>query len=340
MNVFFNFDPAHYIYFNDYSVGDFHTIKIVVEYDEGTLRYTSANVYVDDNFEADLNIYGGILTEISYFSYSLGNINTPYTIAFDNFRVFEPPLPPASLNITSPVAGTEMTETFNIDGDFDIQAEEWDRIGIWLVERDELSICPLYGTPEWEAEEDLGYFHFGTPTYWSDVLGSPSGNFSVPISGAVSGNYNCIECHFFNTDLQLFSDEKCNGYNLIVSGNIDPDIPVYIIPFSDWFDYYSANSPEFPVPTSIFNEMAETISPVIDKLGGAIIYVKDYFNSDEAVARGTELGQAIPKARGYLSMIDDFVNLPISAFISFYFLTLAVVISYKIILRIIGLLKP
>lgn len=259
----------------------------------------------------------------------------------DNLRIDVPGLDfSASINITSPNSGTYQEAVFDIVGNYDTKAEDWDKIAIWFEEWDVLSTCPVYGTPEFQIEEDLGYFHFGTPTYWSDVLTPPTGNFSIPITGLVSGDYNCIKCYFFNSTLQLFSDEKCTGYSLFVSGVTDPDVPVYVIPFSDWFDYYYLNSDQFPVPTSIFNEMADTISPIIDKLGGAIIYVKDYFDSDEAVSRGTELGQAIPKARGYLIMIDNFVNLPLSGFISFYFLTFAVVISYKVISKIISLLKP
>jgi len=138
----------------------------------------------------------------------------------------------------------------------------------------------------------------------------------------------------------LFSEEKCQGYNLIVSGYEDPDIPVLYIPFYTWSDYYTINSDEFATSTSLFNNIAGSVSPIVDKLGNVILYVRDYFDSDIAVSKGTELGQAIPKARGYLVMIDNFIGLPLSGFIIFYFLTLAVVISYKVILTIINLLKP
>jgi len=292
-----------------------------------------------DYYINDVWRFGGHVSnlELEGFYFSPG-IKPGY---IDDLKIDVPGLDlSASINPTSPNSGTYQTETFTISGDYDTKAEDWDKIAIWFTERDPLSVCPIYGTPEYDAEELLNYFHFGTMTYWSDPLGFPAGSFSIPINGLVSGDYNCIKCHFYNSNQQLFSDEKCQGYSLFVSGNVDPDVPVYVIPFSSWSDYYFLNSDNFPIPTSIFNQMAETITPVIDKLGGAIIYVKDYFNSDLAVAKGTQLGQAIPKARGYLVMIDNFVNLPISGFISFYFLTLAVVISYKIILRIIGLLKP
>lgn len=331
---------AHPIQFDDYSVGDFHTIKIEVEYNEETLRYTGARVYVDDNFEVALSYVYGNLTEISYFTYSFGNVNSPYTIALDNYRDFVAPLPPSSLNIISPVAGSEFSEPFSIEGDYNLQAEEWDKIAIWFSEWDSRSTCPLYGTPEWEIEDDLGWFHYGTIAYWGEPFLTPTGDFSVPVERLVSGDFNCIHCYFFNEDLELFSPEKCQGYNLIISGYDDPGVPGFYIPFTPWFDYYFLNSDNFPVPTSIFSQMADSISPIVDKLGDMVIYVRDYFDSDIAISKGTELGQAIPKARGYLGIIDDFIGLPLSGLIIFYFLTLAVVISYKVILTIIHLLKP
>ena len=110
--------------------------------------------------------------------------------------------------------------------------------------------------------------------------------------------------------------------------------------FAIWTDYYNSISEKFATSTYLFNTIAETFSPIINKMGDFTLYVKEYFNIDEATDKGSQLGLAIPTARGYLIMIDDFIGLPLTSFLLFYFLTTAVVISYKVILAIIKLLKP
>jgi len=110
--------------------------------------------------------------------------------------------------------------------------------------------------------------------------------------------------------------------------------------FAIWADYYNSISEKFTTSTPLFNSIAESFSPIIDKMGDYTLYVKEYFDLSEATAKGTALGLAIPIARGYLMVIDDFIGLPLTGLVLFYILTMAVVISYKVILAIIKLLKP
>ena len=111
-------------------------------------------------------------------------------------------------------------------------------------------------------------------------------------------------------------------------------------PFLNWTDYYSSISEKFATSTNLFNNITGSFTPIINKMGAFMLYIDEYFDISGATFKGSELGLAIPKARGYLETIDDFISLPLSGFIVFFLLTMAVVVCYKVILVIIKLLKP
>ena len=139
------------------------------------------------------------------------------------------------------------------------------------------------------------------------------------------------------------SNWATNGYVLIDSIEMYGDRleeEQYLYPFLSWENYYDENSDQFSTPTSIFGNMANSITSIVNRIGSFILYMGDYFDTEEASSKGEELGEAIPKARGYLEMIDDFIGSPLSALVVFYFLTLIVVFSYKLIFNIIKLIKP
>lgn len=329
------------IHYNTYAQGEWHTIRFDFTWDVGLVAYTSFDTYVDDVLAfSDSEENNGYPSEIFMFRFEiLGLYQAGSSLALDNFKMYMPPLPPASINIVSPLAGTELTEDFNIIGNYDLKGEDWDRVVIFFEEWNVLSTCPVFGTEEWWEEFYLGWLHFSSISYFSeDIILSETGDFLIPIQGLTDGNYNCNKCKFFNTELELFSTEKCQGYNLIYGDIIVPDIPP--VPVSNWTEYYSSVSEKFPTSTPLFNSITGSFSPIINKMMNFSLFVKEYFDVGEATSRGEDLGGAIPKARGYLEMIDDFIGLPLSGFIIFYILTMAVVISYKIILAIIKLLKP
>ena len=110
--------------------------------------------------------------------------------------------------------------------------------------------------------------------------------------------------------------------------------------FLPWESYYASTSEKFATSTPLFNSLAGSLYPIINKMGDFTLFVTEYFNVNEATIQGADLGSAIPKARGYLVTIDDFIGLPLSLLVIFFLLTMAVVVVYKIILAMIKLLKP
>ena len=162
------------------------------------------------------------------------------------------------------------------------------------------------------------------------VFGSASqGN----ISGFIMGFSGCL---------------SPSGYSLVDNfrmytsiDEVDPEEePPETYDFINWADYYDSTSEKFPTSTPLFINIAGSFYPILDKMGDYTLFVKDYFDLNEASEKGVQLGSAVPKARGYLEMIDNFIGLPLSFFMIFYILTMAVVVSYKVILTIIKLLKP
>jgi len=143
--------------------------------------------------------------------------------------------------------------------------------------------------------------------------------------------------------LSMAHPEYSDGYILIdnfkMSIDERPDLTTDYI-FDDWEDYYNSFSEKFENSTPLFISMADSFKPIITKAGEFSLFAENYFNQVEAEQKGANLGMAIPTARGYLIVLDDFIGLPLSGLLLFYFLTIAVVISYKVILSIIKIFKP
>lgn len=247
--------------------------------------------------------------------------------------------PFSSMEITSPTTESSKSAEFYLQGNFNIKDEDWDRVMVIFEQWHASSTCPNYDSEDWETEYANGWLITQSMPFFSDFISTTTGNFSILVDDLRTGTYNCTKCFFINETEETISPQKCQGYTLTIT-EITPSTAEFYYPFSTWQTYYTTSSEEFATSTPLFENMANALTPIVNKMGDFILYAKDYFDSSEAMAKGNELGQAIPKARGYLEMIDDFIGLPLSSLVIFYFLTMAVVISYKVILTIIKLLKP
>ena len=308
-----------------------HDYKI--EFDAGTNKY---RVKIDDeDFSGWGQCYSNSWTWIDVF---WGHSWTSAIKVYID-DIYEE-LPSAGIEITSPETESEQAQTFNVEGTFDTMGGDWDRLMIFFEQWHASSTCPEYMSDDWLAEWDAGMFYNQSNPFFSDFFNaSTTGNFLITVDDIRTGNYNCSRCYFINESTGEFSEQLCQGYTLEIT-DIAPSTPTFYLPFLPWTDYYATSSDTFATSTALFESMAGALGPLVDKMAEFILYVKDYFDASKAMEKGTELGQAIPKARGYLVTIDDFINLPLSSFVTFYFLTLAVVISYKIILTVIKLFKP
>lgn len=282
----------------------------------------------------------------SYSSFTMINaVNIHHTGTADYTRVVdyisdELIVEYASLEITSPIPDFELYEAFNLVGNFDLKGEDWERIMVIFEQWHASSTCPEYASEDWETEYSNGWFISQSMPFFDVLTSTTTGNFSILVDDLRIGTQNCTRCYFINEVEGTISTEKCQGYSLVITADISPETAEFYYPFLSWQNYYTTSSEKFATSTPLFENMASALTPIVNKMGDFILYAKDYFDSTEAMAKGNELGQAIPKARGYLEMIDDFIGLPLSSFVIFYFLTIAVVISYKVILQIIKLLKP
>lgn len=108
----------------------------------------------------------------------------------------------------------------------------------------------------------------------------------------------------------------------------------------DWENYYLLHS-RFDTPTSLITNMVGFTEPIMERAGGWLVSLEGIFDTGEALARGEQFGEAIPTARGYLAIINNFFGgFPISeAFMFFLVITLAIGV-FRIIRNIISLIKP
>lgn len=263
--------------------------------------------------------------------------------AFDYLNNSAPPTM-GSVTISEPPSNSDITQSFDFKGTYDKQGGDYNKIMVILEQWNASTTCPT-STEAIEQEKNQGWFLYQSLPFFSNDLLLDTGNFTGEYPNNVNdlrtGYYNCVRCYFINEISGIISDEQCRGYKLNIVENLTPYLPSYTFPFQGWDNYYSGHSDKYPSSTPLFSAMAETLSPLADRVGNFVVYVKTYFDVEQASAKGTALGQAIPIARGYLTEINNFFGgLPISDFVIFYLLSVAVIICYKIIYRVIRLIKP
>jgi len=111
-------------------------------------------------------------------------------------------------------------------------------------------------------------------------------------------------------------------------------------PVLDWDNYYSQHS-DFTTSTAFITHLTGFVTPIFKTISAWVNSFTDIFDIDKAGDRGTEFGEAIPKARGYLDIIDDFFGgFPISEIFLFFLMITIVIIVLKIILVILNIVIP
>ena len=249
------------------------------------------------------------------------------------------------IEITSPPSDSDISQKFSFEGTFDKQGGDYNRLMIMLEQWNASTTCPLEGSPESEQEQNDGWFIYQSLPFFSNDLVAQTGNFTGQYPDNVddlrTGYYNCARCYFINEITGIISDEQCRGYKINVIEGFNPYLPPYNLPFESWDTYYSAHTDKYATSTPLFSAISSAISPLADRIGNFVVYIKTYFDLEQASTKGTAMGQSIPIARGYLTEINNFFGgLPISDFLIFYILSVAVIICYKVIYRVIRLIKP
>lgn len=108
----------------------------------------------------------------------------------------------------------------------------------------------------------------------------------------------------------------------------------------NWDEYYLEHS-QFTTPTTMIVSLVNLISPSLESAGGWLVALEDIFNVAKAGEKGEEFGEAIPIARGYLQIINDFFGgLPLSEAFVFFIVIMLGIGVFRIVRNIISLIKP
>lgn len=106
-----------------------------------------------------------------------------------------------------------------------------------------------------------------------------------------------------------------------------------------WEDYYLEHG-EYATPSDWVLSLTSTTSSLFKNIGGFISGFRNFFDLQSAYQKGLELGGAIPKARGYVSLLDGFTGaLPIGTLLIFAFGFLLAIGVFRIVRNLIQLLK-
>lgn len=327
-----NYTGGGATYSHSYALGSWRHIGLKWRTD-GTLKKCSIQVE-NDGWEEFTAFLG---TD----AFNTIDLKTPTPTKLHYFDYIDdlPAVFPASIVIDTPVSGTTASSTFTAGITYNKQAEEWDKIMLIFENWEASSTCPVYGTSAWTDEYALGYFNYGSLPYFSDTLATTTAAASVEVENLDENLYNCVRCYFVNSASSTLSVEKCEDYTLTIAGFIPPSQP---LPVKTWAQYYTIHSdPKYATSTEIFNTIASAFNVIVQKVGSFIVDFRTIFDSNEASAKGTELGSKIPLARGYLKPINDFFGgtLPVSEFFIFALLVLIIVGVFRMVKIIVQFIR-
>jgi hypothetical protein len=253
-----------------------------------------------------------------------------------NFYLSYPP----TINITQPTDGSQLTSAFDMTITYS-NAGDFERLMIIFEDWDASSTCPIYGTEEWETEYSL-YFNYQSLPYFSPFFATSTGTTTISVSDLTPHTFKCTRCYMISESIGEISDELCPEYNIDVLAYIPPsDLPSYYFPISDWTTYYAEHTEKWASSTELFTNWANAVDPMMSWIGNLAVSFQGIFNASSSAEKGTQYGNAIPMARGYLATIDNFFGgLPVSTAFLFYLITALVVIIFKMISSFINLIKP
>ena len=242
-----------------------------------------------------------------------------------------PPTEP-NLTITSPADGSTQTTNFDIEADYDLLEIDYQRAMIIFEDWEASSTCPIFGTQNYTDEMALGYFNNQSQPYFSDYFEASTGTTSIAVSDIARGSYRCVRCYFINETQGTISPELCNGYGIEIPNTLLPTIPTYYTG-QNWATFYTENGDKWATSTELFAFLAGKTAPLLSWVGNFTADFKNLFNNASSSAMGQQIGGAIPKARGYLTIINYyFAGIPIGEVFIFYILTALILIVLKIVL--------
>lgn len=107
----------------------------------------------------------------------------------------------------------------------------------------------------------------------------------------------------------------------------------------DWADYYDENG-DYATPTAWITGVASSTTGFAESIGGFLITFGENFNLNDAYEKGNAFGNAIPLARSYLGILDEFAgNLPFGTFFLFILMFTLAIGVFRIVRNLAQLLK-
>jgi hypothetical protein len=107
----------------------------------------------------------------------------------------------------------------------------------------------------------------------------------------------------------------------------------------DWNDYYYENG-DYATPTAWITGIASSTTGFFGTIGGFLSTFSENFNLTDAYEKGSTFGNAIPLARSYLGILDEFAgNLPFGDFFIFILIFTLAVGTFRVVRNITQLLK-
>jgi hypothetical protein len=111
------------------------------------------------------------------------------------------------------------------------------------------------------------------------------------------------------------------------------------VSLTNWDDYY-AEYGDYATATAWITNVASTTSLFLGQMGGFLSVFENNFDLMEAFERGKNFGGAIPLARGYLTIFNDFLGgLPIGEFFIFLIIFMLAVGVFRIMRNLFQMIK-
>jgi hypothetical protein len=112
--------------------------------------------------------------------------------------------------------------------------------------------------------------------------------------------------------------------------------PNYFISWDDWY----AEHGNYATPTEFVNDIASSTQGFFNAIGGFFGKFTEIFNLTEAYANGSGLGSAVPRVRGYLSIVNEFVGgFPLGQTLILFLILMLAISIFRAMSRLVQLLK-
>ena len=107
----------------------------------------------------------------------------------------------------------------------------------------------------------------------------------------------------------------------------------------DWETYYGEYG-DYATASDWIISIASSSTGFFENVGGFLTTFKNFFDLQSAYQKGLEFGSAIPSARGYLAIFDDFLGvLPVSGLFLFILGFMLAVGVFRVVRNLIQLIK-